>query len=245
VHLELVENITSAAFIGALKRFISRREKVVNVLRQRNFVGADKELRDLFNSIRFNEELQQVATTERLTWHFIPPRSPHFGELWESAVRSKQHLKKTVGDASLTIVEMMTLLSQIEAILNSRLLTPLSDDLKDLNALTPAHFLIGAPLIVYPEPDLQDVSLNRLTRWQYMERLRQHFWSRWSNEYLINCQQRTKWKMKTGVKLEVGQLVMLKEDDAIELNNDENHCGSSRSRRCDSGSNSPNQKGYL
>jgi len=129
----------------------------------------------------------------------------------------KQHLKKTVGDASLTIVEMMTLLSQIEAILNSRPLTPLSDDPKDLNALTPAHFLIGAPLTAYPEPDLQDVSLNRLTRWQYVERLRQHFLSRWSNEYLVNCQRRTKWKMKTGAKLEVGQLVMLKEDDTMPL----------------------------
>jgi len=220
IHLELVEDITSAAFIGALKRFISRRGKVVNMYSDngRNFVGADKELKDLFNSTRFNEELQQVATAERLTWHFIPPRSPHFGGLWESAVRSmKQHLKKTVGNASLTIVEMMTLLSQIEAILNSRPLTPLSDDPKDLNALTPAHFLIGAPLTAYPEPDLQDVSLNRLTRWQCVERLKQHFWSRWSNEYLVNCQRRTKWKMKTGAKLEVGQLVMLKEDDTMPL----------------------------
>jgi len=181
-----------------------------------NFVGADKELRDLFNSTRFNEELQQVAMAERLTCHFIPPRAPHFRGLWEFAVRSmKQHLKK-VSDASLTIVEMMTLLSQIEAILNSRLLTPLFNDPKDLNALTPAHFLIGAPLTTYPEPDLQDVLSNQLTRWQYVERLRQHFWSKWSNEYLVNCQ-RTKWKMKTGVKLEVGQLVMLKEDDTMPL----------------------------
>jgi len=127
----------------------------------------------------------------------------------------KQHLKKTVG-ASLTIVEMMTLLSQIEAILNLRPLTSLFDP-KDLNALTPVHFLIGAPLTAYLEPDLQDVSLNRLTRWQYVERLKQHFWSRWSNEYLVNCQRRTKWKIKTDAKLEVDQLVMLKEDDTMPL----------------------------
>jgi len=67
-------------------------------------------------------------------------------------------------------------------------------------------------LTAYPEPDLQNVSLNRLTRWQYVERLRQHFWS---NEYLVNCQRRTKWKMKTGAMLEVDQLVMLKENDTI------------------------------
>jgi len=108
VHLELVEDITSAAFIGVLKKFISRRGKAVNMYSDngRNFVGADKELRDLFNSTRFNEELQQVALAERLTWHFIFPRAPHVGGLWESAVRSmKQHLKKTVGDASLTTID--------------------------------------------------------------------------------------------------------------------------------------------
>jgi len=35
VHLKLVENVTSAAFIGALKRFVSRRGKAVNVFQQR------------------------------------------------------------------------------------------------------------------------------------------------------------------------------------------------------------------
>jgi len=83
-------------------------------------------------------------------------------------------------------------LSQIEAILILRPLTSLSDDPKDLNALTPAHFLIGVLLTAYPEPNLQDVSSNRLTRWQYVERLRQYFWSRWSNEYQLSAKNKVK-----------------------------------------------------
>lgn len=70
-----------------------------------------------------------------------------------------KHLKKTVGDASLTIVEMMTVLAQIEAILNSRPLTPLSDDPMNLSALTLSHLLIGDSLTSYPEPDLLEVRI--------------------------------------------------------------------------------------
>ncbi|XP_071644514.1 uncharacterized protein [Temnothorax longispinosus] len=190
IHLELVEDMTTTAFIGALKRFISRRGKVVNMYSDNglNFRGADNEMQDLFQS----PDLQHAATEERLNWHFIPPKAPHFGGLWEAAVRSKQRLTKTIGDASLTVVEMMTVLAQVEAILNSRPLTPLSDDPLDLSALTPAHFLIGDFSTSYPEPDILDVPMNRLSRWQHVERLKQHFWSRWSKEYLAVCQGRTK-----------------------------------------------------
>ncbi|XP_071643026.1 uncharacterized protein [Temnothorax longispinosus] len=216
VHLELVEDMTTAAFIGALKRFISRRGKVVNMYSDNglNFRGADNEMQDLFQS----PDLQHAAAEERLNWHFIPPRAPHFGGLWEAAVRSmKQQLTKTIEDASLTVVEIMTVLAQVEAILNSRPLTPLSNDPLDLSALTPAHFLIGDSLTSYPEPDILDIPMNRLSRWQHVERLKQHFWSRWSKEYLAVCQGRTKWKSETHSNLEVGQLVMLKEDESMPL----------------------------
>lgn len=81
----------------------------------------------------------------------------------------KLHLKRTVGNACLTVAEMTTVLTQVEAILNSRPITPISDDPADLRALTPGHFLIGENLMAYPESNLQDISLNKLSRWQHME----------------------------------------------------------------------------
>lgn len=78
VHLELVEAATSAAFIGALNRFISRRGNVVNMYSNngKNFLGADNELKRLFQDTEFNADLQNAATEARLTWHFIPPKLP-------------------------------------------------------------------------------------------------------------------------------------------------------------------------
>jgi len=73
---------------------------------------------------------------------------------------------------------MQTVLSEIEAILNSRPLTPLSADSNDLAYLIPGHFLVGAPLNSFLYHDLNDVNENRLVRWQRVEQIRQHFWRR-------------------------------------------------------------------
>ena len=60
---------------------------------------------------------------------FIPQQAPHFGGLWEAAVKSmKTHLKKVVGNVKLTNEEMSTLLVQIEACLNSRPLVSIPND---------------------------------------------------------------------------------------------------------------------
>jgi len=116
---------------------------------------------------------------------FIPPNAPHFG-LWEAAVKSaKYHMTRIVGKTHLTFEEMQTTLCEIEAILNSRPLLPLS---ADLAYLSPRHFLVGTTLNGLPYVDLSDVNENRLLRWQRVEQIRQHFWRRWSNEYLHSLQ---------------------------------------------------------
>jgi len=73
----------------------------------------------------------------------LKPSAPHFGVKWEAGVKSvKFHLKRIIGDTLLTYEEFTTLLIQIEAILNSRPLTPCTDDPEDLNVLTPGHFIM-------------------------------------------------------------------------------------------------------
>lgn len=212
VHIELVEDLTTESFLAALKRFTARRGRVKSMYSDngRNFVGADHVLQTLQNE-DFKRAIQEFATNESIEWHFIPPRSPHYGGLWESAVRSmKLHLKRTISEACLTVGEMTTILTQVEAILNSRPLTPISENPTDLRALTPGHFLIGESLQAFPEENLQAIPVNRLSRWQLVEQIRQRLWSRWQKEYLLTCQQRSKWKTDNGRKLEVGQLVLLK-----------------------------------
>ncbi|GBP41424.1 hypothetical protein EVAR_36180_1 [Eumeta japonica] len=76
----------------------------------------------------------------------------------------------------LTYEEFATVLVQIEAILNSRPLYTLSTYPNDLMPLTPAHFLIGRPLASPASDDLTSEPMNRLTRYERIAELRQHFW---------------------------------------------------------------------
>jgi hypothetical protein len=119
-------------------------------------------------------------------WHFIPAYSPHFGGLWEAGVKSvKHHLKRVIGQANLLYEEFYTTLVQIEGILNSQPLSPLSSDPNDYAPLTPAHFIIGRAYTTLPYPDLLHIPEERLSNWQRVQQLQQHIWTRWST--FPNC----------------------------------------------------------
>lgn len=157
VHLELVSDLTSAAFIACLRRFIARRGKPSSIWSDHgsNFVGASRELlelTDFFQQQKTKGDISEFCTSQGIEWSFIPEHAPHFGGLWESAVKSaKTHLKRILGNARLTFEEFSTVLAQVEACLNSRPLVPLfSED--GIEALTPGHFLIGRPLESLPDP---------------------------------------------------------------------------------------------
>lgn len=87
----------------------------------------------------------------------------------------KYLLKRVVGETRLTYEEMATFLAEAEAVLNSRPLCPLSDDPSDLEALTPSHFLIGRPGQAITEPSYSQQKINRLSRWQHVQSMREHF----------------------------------------------------------------------
>jgi hypothetical protein len=149
---------------------------------------------------------------EGIEWRFNPPAAPHFGGLWESAVKStKHHLSRMMGEAKLTLSELNTLLCQIEACLNSRPITPLSSDPSDVEALTPAHFLIGGAITLPPEPDLSGENTGYLRRWKYVQLLMQTFWRRWQLEYLPQLQVRGKWVTKTK-PLQIDNIVIIKDE---------------------------------
>nr|CAH7750739.1 unnamed protein product [Callosobruchus chinensis] len=214
IHLEVVSSLSTNDFILALRRFVSRRGKPKAIYSDNgtNFVGASKELGRYLVASEGNS--REAASKEEIEWSFLPPHSPHFGGLWEAGVRSvKHHLKRVMNNLKLTFEEVTTMLAQIEAILNSRPLSPMSSDPNDLSVLTPGHFLIGRPLVAAPDTCLDDEKLNRLNRYQLVQQIVQHFWKRWTREFLAELQRRSKWKV-TKLNLQVGDLVLIMDDGA-------------------------------
>jgi hypothetical protein len=128
----------------------------------------------------------------------------------------KHHLRRTLGSRVATYEELCTLLSEIEACLNSRPLCTLSDDPSNPSYLSPGHFLIGEPLTQLPAIDLSNVNTNRLSRWQTYQLQVQQFWQRWSADYLQSLQQRHRW-MRTTPNFQPGDIVLIKEDTTTPL----------------------------
>ncbi|GFS98150.1 integrase catalytic domain-containing protein [Trichonephila clavipes] len=216
IHLEAVTDLTTEAFIAALKRLCARRGRISTLMSDNatNFKGAAAELNRFIKLIcNKNETLANYFASEAIQWKFIPPRSPNFGGLWEAGVKSfKHHLYRTLVNSKITFEEFETIIIQIEGILNSRPLVPLSDNINEYEVLTPGHFIIGRPISAIPEPAILDISDNRLSRWQYTTKCVQILWKRWKNDYLNHLQQRNKWQFEKN-NVAVGCLVLLKEND--------------------------------
>ncbi|GBN07343.1 hypothetical protein AVEN_96605-1 [Araneus ventricosus] len=185
-----------------------------------NFVGANNELLKILKGLfkrESAEKFEDFLASEGIKWHFNPPATPHFGGLWEAGVKSlKGHLKRVVGNTILTHEEFFTIITQVEAVLNSRPLCPLSEDPNDDLALTPAHFLVGTSLTSLPEPHFKETPMNRLSRWELVQKLAQTFWSKWTSDYLNRLQARPKW-YKGEKEFKKNEVVLVKGDDNSKL----------------------------
>ncbi|XP_065079709.1 uncharacterized protein LOC135702581 [Ochlerotatus camptorhynchus] len=215
----MVYSLTSDAFVNVLKRLVGHRGRVTDIYcdNARTFVGANRlleENRQKFNDMHNSSGLLVFCADNRITFHFNPARSPHFGGLWEASVKTfKYHLYRVMKDTLLNIDDFNTLIIQIEGVMNSRPLTPLSSDPADVIALTPGHLIIGEPVHSLPEPNICDIPINRLDSFQKMQQRLQHFWRAWSRDYVAQLQDRKKWPV-VHPDIDVGTLVVLKEDNA-------------------------------
>ncbi|XP_045540972.1 uncharacterized protein LOC123722619 [Papilio machaon] len=201
--------------IRTSRRFVARRGHCAHLWSDNgtNFVGAAKELEFLFKTTSggLQPQIAEMIANDGTTWHFIPPRAPNFGGLWEAGIKSvKTHLLRVLGNTTLTFEEMITLLAQIEACLNSRPICELNDDPNDVAVLTPSHFLIGEPLVAVPQKQENTFNITPQERWKLVRKITAHFWQRWSVEYLHHLQQRHKWNSKSKAP-EIGDIVLIKE----------------------------------
>ncbi|XP_072943519.1 uncharacterized protein [Epargyreus clarus] len=216
IHLEVVTDLTTEGFLQAFKRFVARRGNCSQLWSDNgtNFVGAATELqkRSFDEYRRMHQEVAEALAINHCEWHFIPPHSPNFGGLWEAGVKSvKYHLKRVVGNSTLTYEEMATVLAQIEACLNSRPMLALNDQPDDFTVLTPGHFLIGEPPVAAPDYDFEKSNVSSLRRWQHTQRMLQTFWRQWSQEYLTKFLHRYKWTDRQS-QPSLGDVVVIKED---------------------------------
>ena len=207
VHIELVPNMSAPALIRCLKRFIGRRGKFHMAVSDnfKTFVG---------------KELQQFLTSEGISWTHIFPKSPWWGAFYERLIRIvKESLKKSLGNAKLTYEELETVLIEIESVINCRPLTYLFEDEAE-EALTPSHLVLGRRLISeVSKPEQSNVKQSQQSlngRYRYLQTIIEHYWKRFSKEYLLELHQHHlnvhKGNYEELCKLLLGDVVLIKDD---------------------------------
>ena len=201
VHIELVSDLTSEAFLASLYRFSARTGCPTKVYSDNgsNFIGVQGELRELYQLLqqkKTQDRIHHWASKRRIEWHFSPSRVPHLGGLWEAEVKSMERsLRKVVGTHHLTFEELTTVLAEAEATMNSRPLLPMDSTPADgVPTLTPGHFLIGRPLKAPPVKVDNTFKESALTHWNLVNRLAGDLWARWKRKHLQHLQERTHWK---------------------------------------------------
>ena len=112
VHMS---DLTSEAFIACLRRFTSRRGKPALLWSDHgtNLVGAKHILKEMYEFLKESQTTKSYLTpvAQGIQWDFIPEHAPHFGGLWESAVKSfKTHLHRIVGNSRMNFEELATIL---------------------------------------------------------------------------------------------------------------------------------------
>ena len=184
VHLEVAANLDTTAFMNAFRRFQSRRPAVKYLRSDQgsNFLAASKE-----NFIGSSLAKKGIA------WQFNPPYASHHSGLWERVIKEvRKTLDALLKENSLTDDGLSTLFCEIESILNSRPITTMSGDPKELNPLTTNHLLsMGAN-----EHELSEFTSTvkyATRRWKYVQFLLDQFWRRFRREYLLVLQRRQKW----------------------------------------------------
>lgn len=215
IHLDITIGLSVEAFMQTFARFTSRRGSCRELWSDNGttFVEINNELRRIRTEWGDEWPDKQLAN-HGTSWKFITPGAPHQGGMWEAGVKAfKHHLRATIGARRLRPFQFYTVLTQIEACLNSRPIAALTDDPTDLSPLTPGHFLIGRPILQrLLSENVHDTPDNRLTLWGNQQNLTQIFWRSWHNEHLLTMQTRSKWTSPVE-NIQVDDLVIIMDEN--------------------------------
>jgi hypothetical protein len=223
IHIETTNSLDTDSFINALRRFIARRGDIRELRSDQgtNFAGADAELRRALDEM--NQEdikkylLKNGADYKYFIWKRNPPFASHMGGVWERQVRSVRMVLSSLLKNHGSILDdesFRTLLTEVEAVVNSRPLT--TDSLSDSGSpvpLSPINLLtMKSKVAMTPPGCFQRADLYCRRRWRRVQHLANEFWDRWRKEYLVSLQPRTK-NIGKRRNFQIGDIVLLKDTE--------------------------------
>ncbi|KAK0144674.1 hypothetical protein N1851_017016 [Merluccius polli] len=184
IHVEMLDDMTTDAFINALRAFIAIRGSVRQLRSDQgtNFVGARREF----------AELTKGMSGERV-----------------KALGCEFSAQRLDGSSLRTLFYEVMAIVNSRPLTVGNLSDPSAPE-----PLTPNHILTMKSTVILPPPGQfvkEDLYLQK--RWRKVQYLANEFWIRWRKEYLLSLQQREKWQ-KNRRNLMVNDIVLLQDDEA-------------------------------
>ncbi|VDI73296.1 Hypothetical predicted protein [Mytilus galloprovincialis] len=209
IHLEVINDMTTEEFLYAFRRFISARGTPSTIISDNatQFKLGSETLKSVWNHVIKSEDVQNFTMNKGLCWKFITELAPWMGGFYERLVGVvKRSLRKSLNKRLITDVQMRTIIKEIEAVVNSRPLIYVGEDINSKITLTPSHFLMLNPTTGIPDVDfdlddpdyspLESSKEKLLKAWKKGQKLLDSFWNLWRNEYLLSLRERTQTKLK-------------------------------------------------
>jgi len=207
IHLEVISDLSAEQFLLCLRRFISLygAPKRIHSDNASQFKLAKKSIDKIWNEVQSDTDVHNYVAEQGIDWHFIPAHAPWMGGFYERLIALvKRSLKRTLGKSCLTHDQLVTVVSEITAILNTRPLVYLTDDINSGAALTPQCFLrmkldqkTGTPDSPFTsdenDPDYvqnQSSEDTLLQTWKDCQIHLSHFWKTWTDDYLLSLRER-------------------------------------------------------
>ncbi|XP_065197167.1 uncharacterized protein LOC135828673 [Sycon ciliatum] len=229
-HLELVENMSAEHFVLCLRRFTARRGVPQFIVSDNapQFKLTKSAIDKAWSQLVIDPDVVHHATSKGISWQFIVESAPWMGGVYERMVGVvKSALRKAIGNRRLLPTQLLTVLTEAEAVVNSRPLVYVGGDSGDCGVITPSHFLSLKPSLGFPPlspthdefdtqfvPDLSS-AVSLLQTWKRGQALVDAFWSHWRKHYLLALRERadahSRKRGEHSMQPQVGDVVIIAE----------------------------------
>ena len=214
MHLEVAYSLDTSSFLNVLRRFISRRgqPQLIRSDNGTNLVGGNTELKKSIEDWNQNQ-IRNALQQKNIEWIFHPPTASNFGGIWEREIRTVRKVLNALlleQRIKLSDDNLSTLMCEVEAIMNQRPLSTVSDDPIDPQPLTPNDLLLtqSHAKITFPPGLFSSNDTYTKRRWRQVQYLTDIFWKRWRKEYISQLQLRQKW-IRPARNFNLGDIVLI------------------------------------
>ena len=219
VHLEMAYSMSTDSFISSRRKFVARRGNIAHLYSDNgsNFIGAEKVLREAIQHWNQGQIVQYLHQKE-INWHFNPPRASHFGGTWERLVKSVKRVLSSLAPKTTVFTDegLSTLFAEVEAIVNSRPLFPVSFAEDCERPISPADLLMMKNDVYLPPVQSTETDGLIANKWRQVQFYADVFWRRWRRQFPPTICARQKW-MQPRRNVAVNDIVLLVDESTPRL----------------------------